>query len=542
MFVFRTNNYLSKSNMSNSKYYTVVDVVPSGFKPYDGTWEDTANRKWVSLADRSLKGMVEVAIDCIRDQNTPKNILVLFFQRFVGGVPLNIIRGYLDEILQEARAQRWNKVSFSTCWFTPTHQKVWQQVADFNALVHGGNELMGRARVNIHRAVMTRVSEDSYQLRSRWSMWAEPQMGLALGFHLSHEGMVKVVDMVHEVLDTSFKMKRKRSSSESEAVFPPPLHKTPGWNKNRFMLRLLEDKGLIRIERKAGERRERRSLMSNQQMTGYQDWHVYKTHGELPRFQQREGILEAMVYMWNRADKVPVWVDDEEECAADEVVATNDVLVESEVVVEKEVVVEEAIEAFEGLEVEKVKGTEVVQDDGEESDGDDPYDPEGWTANKDIVIEINNDMFIDGNGEDEVFVEDSVVEQQSIEKDVEEKGVATGGVQDIVSGEEKEDTKYNEDDNNVSWLLNRLKHTERKFKVEKEKAKAYKADLAKEKVALVREKASVKFWREQVAVKEERIEELEKENNRLEETKKFERNAYKARTAFPGRKERRNCY
>ena len=268
-----------------SRYYTVVDVIFAGFKPYDGMWEDTPNRKWVSLADRSLKGMVEVTIDAIRDQNTPKNILVMFFQRFIGGVPISVIRGYLDEIMQEARAQRWNKVSFSTCWFTPTHQKVWQQVADFNSLVHGGNELMGRSRVNIHRSLMVPISELSYRLRSRWSMWAEPQLGLALGFHLSHEGMRKVVDTVHEVLDTAFKMKRKRSSSESEIVFPPPLHKTPGWNKNRFMLRLMEDKGLIKLERKAGERRERRMLMSNQQMTGYQKWHIYQQHGELPRFQ-----------------------------------------------------------------------------------------------------------------------------------------------------------------------------------------------------------------------------------------------------------------
>ncbi len=90
--------------------------------------------------------------------------------------------------------------------------------------------------------------------------------------------------------------------------------------------------------------------------------------------------------------------------------------------------------------------------------------------------------------------------------------------------------KYNEDGNDkVARLLNRLKNTDRKLKVEKEKEKAmtYKADLAKEKVALAREKALVKFWKQQSE---------ENENNRLEKSRKFKRNSYKARRAFPGRK------
>ena len=481
-----------------AKFYHICDVVLASFRPYEGLWTDGERRKWISLADRTLKSMVEVALDMIRDQNTPKNILIMFFQKSIGGVPIRVVRGYMDEILAEARSQRWNKVSFSTCWFVPTHQKIWDQVGEFNALAHNANELMGRARVNIHRSLMSRVSEDSYKLRNRLAMWAEPQMGLSLGYHLSYEGVKNVVGQVLNVLDTGFKMKRKRSSSEPEAHTPPSLDKTPGWKNNSFMMRILEDKGLLRVVRQPGQRRPRRQLMSYQKMPGSENWQVFLKHGELPRYQQREGVLEAMILMWNKADAIPVWDFEEEVVVEKEVV--KDVVVESEAV-------EVAVEALE------VNG-----------DDDAPYDPEDWIATDDIVVEFDNKVNVRDDNEVEC-AEGAVAQEVVVAHD-------DSVVQDDVFETPENKTKYNEDDKDdkdVEWLLNRLQEKERRAKVDKEKIRAYRLDIEKGKVALAREKASVKFYKQQVEGKDAKIEQLERELASMEDTRRFERNAYKAR-------------
>ncbi|MCP3667597.1 MAG: hypothetical protein GY696_34745, partial [Gammaproteobacteria bacterium] len=273
-----------------------------------------------------------------------------------------------------------------------------------------------------------------------------------------------MVRQVVNVLDTGFKMKRKCSSSEPEAHSPPSLDKTPGWKNNSFMMRILEDKGLLRVVRKPGQRRPRRQLMSYQKMPGSENWHVFLKHGQLPRYQQREGVLEALIYMWNKADEIPVW-DFEEE-----------VVVESEVV--KDVVVESEAAAI-----------EVAVEACEVNEGDDsPYDPEEWIASNDIVVEFDNKVNV--QDENEVECAEGAVAQEIV--------VAHDDCveQDDVFETPEDKTKYNEDekdDKDVEWLLNRLQEKERRCKVDKEKIRAYRLDIEKGKVALAREKASVKF-------------------------------------------------
>ena len=261
------------------------------------------------------------------------------------------------------------------------------------------------------------------------------------------------------------------------------------------MMRILEDKGLLRVVRQPGQRRPRRQLMSYQKMPGSENWQVFLKHGELPRYQQREGVLEAMILMWNKADAIPVWDFEEEVVVEKEVV--KDVVVESEAV-------EVAVEALE------VNG-----------DDDAPYDPEDWIATDDIVVEFDNKVNVRDDNEVEC-AEGAVAQEVVVAHD-------DSVVQDDVFETPENKTKYNEDDKDVEWLLNRLQEKERRAKVDKEKIRAYRLDIEKGKVALAREKASVKFYKQQVEGKDAKIEQLEREIASMEDTRRFERNAYKAR-------------
>ena len=88
-----------------SNHFRVHDYVLASYKPYDGLWEDSENRKWISMANKSLREMVDVTLTAIRDTTVPKNILVIFFQKYVGGISLPVLRGYVREIVDEARGQ-----------------------------------------------------------------------------------------------------------------------------------------------------------------------------------------------------------------------------------------------------------------------------------------------------------------------------------------------------------------------------------------------------------------------------------------------------
>ena len=499
-----------------AKHFKIVDLIYASFRPADELWQDTEDRRWLSMAGMRLKDQVEHTIDAIRDQSVPKNILILFFQQWIGGTPLNIIRGYMNEILDEARAQKWNRICFSTCWYTPSHEKVWHSVTDYNTMAQRTNELMGRSRVNIHRAVMSRISEFSYKLRSRLAMWAEPQMGLALGYHLSHEGMKSVLKMVHEVMDTAFSMKKRKRSERSyrdEPDCPPPLSQTPGWNKNKFMRQLLADRGLVPDVRKRGEKRLK---MSTQKIPGADSWHVFVTHGPLNRFDEREGILEAIIHLWNRKDKMPVWGAEEDEI--------EDVVVE-------EVVDNAVVEGVVDNEVVEDVVKEVVVDGDAVDDGEAPYDPEEWIANSDIEIEFHNDLCVQmpevemGVQEMEIKEHDNGdgQEEGEVKMDSEKEKVKEQKVERKEHKEKKRTEKENSnEDQDVEWLLNRLKNTERMVKVQKEKCKVYKKDLEGKEVAVAREKASVKFWKQQYDGKKEEMEKLEAEVQRLSDLLSYE--------------------
>ena len=324
-------------------------------------------------------------------------------------------------------------------------------------------------------------------------------MGLALGNHLSYEGVAAVVRQVERAFEMSFRCGEKKKAriekgEDEKPDLPPSLQHTPGWGKNKFMRQMMAARGIIRDERQRGERRLQ---MSTQKMTGSDEWWVFRTHGPLLRYQQREGILQAMMLLLKRSDKVPSWLRGEE------------VLVEEEIVVVEERAV-------------------TIQDSEDE-----PYDPEeAWIANADLEIEFQNDLKIIGDDEESfevVNVDGEVAVAMAVE--VEEKVVVEKGVEPEME-KEKAKRNCNEDEygeDNVEWLLERLREVERKYKVEKEKNKAMKAEIRCKEKDVLKEQATVRLFRSRAAEKDQRVEELEQKFQRVNDKWKFMRNTYQAR-------------
>ena len=479
-----------------AKYFQVVDLVLAPFRPMEGMWEDTESRKWVSMADKDLQTMVDYTIECIRDKTTPKNILVMYLQKFLGGTPHQTIQRHMDRIVEEAKGQRWTKICFSTAWFTPTHEKIWEDIGEYNKLAHLANESLKVSRVNLHKALMSPVTPGSYKLRNRFAMWLEAQLGLSLGLHLSYEGMMAVIRQVKRALDKAFSMgDRKESTKEADSESPPSLSVTPGWCRNKFMRQTMARKGLIPDERRRGER----SLtFSTQRMRGSENWFIYKEHGSLERFQQREGMCAAMIHLQKKVDVMPLWAENGEPELQG--IAINDV-----------------------MDLGSVKEGEQDAEQGVEDDENAPYDPEeAWTANTDIEVTIVNELAA-GN---EVHTEDAQLDTEEMEvvEPEKEKERAEGSEKSKDKETEKEkDCNEDENSNDVEWLLKRLRTVERKYRVEKEKSREYKSTVQAKELALVKERAVAKLYRQQSEDQEKKIDELEQEVQRVAEAMKFQR-------------------
>ena len=467
------------------KHFDIVDVVYAHFRPFDELWEDTDKRMWISLADKNLEEMTSIVKDAIFDQERPKNIICLFFQKYVGGCDNELMREYVNELVEATKAQKWNKLSIATSYFVPSHMQVWDKVGEFNKIAHDANEAMGMPRLNVHRSLMAMVLGDGSDktLRVRFSMWIEPQLGVHLGTHPSFEGVAKIVDTVVKTFDHAFKFRKPLPSrfAETRVMVPPCLSITPGYNKNNFMRHLLADRGVI--ERDRGVKRQ---IMSDQLPPGWQNWHVYRTHGNLSRYNEREGMLVAHKLLLKRSDKLPIW-NIEQEADTDN---------------------SEAVQGSTEDEMENLPPPTVDIDQLGEA-----YDPDEWVADKDLEIEFVNNQ----DGEIEVMTRRVVFLDTDDEME-----------QDKVDDQTKEEQKdYNEDENCVK----KLELAERKLTIAMERIKAYKEELERKNLIISKEKAAVKFYRHQSESKKERIEFLEKENDRIVSQYKYLKNVYKARGA-----------
>lgn len=467
-----------------NKHFDIVDVVYAHFRPFDDIWEDTNKRMWISLSDKNLEEMVTIVKDAIDDQTTPKNIICMIFQKYVGGADNDLLRDYVNEIVEATKSQKWNKCSIATAYFVPSHMQVWDKVGEFNKIAHEANQSMGMPRLNLHRALMAMVLGDGSDktLRVRYGMWIEPQLGVHLGTHPSHEGVVKIVDTVVKTFDNAFKFRKNIPSRffETRVMVPPCLSITPGYNKNSFMRHLLADRGVIK--RDTGVKRQ---LMSDQLPPGWQNWHVYRTHGNLSRYNEREGMLVAHKLLLKKADKPPVWNREQDDDA-------------------------EFSEANQGSTEDEMENLPPPTVDicqlGE------AYDPEEWIADKDLEIEFINNQ----DGETEMLTRRVVF--LDTDDEMEQEGVV---------GE----TKEKQEDCNEDEDCEDCAKKERKLTIATERIKAYKSELERKNLIISKEKAAVKFYRHQSENKNERLEFLEKENERIVAQYKYIKNVYKARGA-----------
>ena len=286
-----------------------VDVVFASFKMYEELWdEERIGKRWISLADKSAKEMTEIIIDAIRDQETSKNLVIMSYQKFVGGSNMETLKGYLNEIKEEVEAQRANKLSFSTAYFVPNHATVWNQVAEFNRFVHTLNDQMGVTRVNIHRAIMAQLSDTNKSLRIKASMWSENQLGVYLGMTPSYEACRNIAKTLITVFDKAFcdlNSVNSPRSKEPRLMVPLCLSVTPGFSDNQFMRQIMMDKLIIKSKKKPAK--DARLKCSEQRTPGWQDWKIYQIHGPMRRFDEREGALAAHKEWLKRSDPVPQW-------------------------------------------------------------------------------------------------------------------------------------------------------------------------------------------------------------------------------------------
>ena len=286
-----------------------VDLVFAHFKMFEDLWDEARlGKRWISLANKSAKEMTEVIIDAVRDQETSKNLVVMCYQKFIGGSNLDVLKGYLNEIKEEVEAQRVNKLSFSTAYFVPNHATVWNQVADFNKYVHELNDAMGVTRVNIHRAIMAQLSDTNKSLRVKASMWSENQLGVYIGCTPSYEACRNIAKTLITVFDKAFcehNIVNNPRSKEPRLLVPLCLSVTPGFCDIPFMRQVMQDKLIIKSKKKTPK--EARMKCSEQRTPGWQNWKIYQHHGPMRRFDEREGALAAHKEWLKRSDPVPVW-------------------------------------------------------------------------------------------------------------------------------------------------------------------------------------------------------------------------------------------
>ncbi len=417
-------------------------IIFGSFKLSDGVLNEARSGiTYISLADRDMKSMTETIIDAVRDQSVPKNILVTAYQKFVGGARWSVLKSFIWEIVEEVKAQKFNRLAFSTCYFVPSHEKVWHSVAVFNREAQTANESLGIARVNGHKAVMMFVSPKSKERMVNPDQWLEHQLGLHIGNHLSFEGQKNLIRFFRPVFDKTFSYNHLPARYPPEIMKPQSLAKTPGFHDIPFMRQILRAKMIIVEPTPEGERPLR--CASSYDMPGWRDWRVFKDNGKLERFSQKEGILEAAIIWAKQGDAVPDWTQMMEQDREQDVE-----------VIEEEVIVEEVVEM------------------------------EVANGNND---EIEDHLIREDDPVREVEVVNGEISLEEIE------------VLEIVGGETEQNERRN---NNEDELMRRMDELNRKLEIEIEKSTAYKNALDAQEVKVAREKAATKQWKSVVELKE----------------------------------------
>ena len=432
----------------------------ASFMMLEELWDaDRLKIEWVSLNNYDLSTMTEVIIKAINDQAQPKNLLISSYQKFVGNTDVQLLIKELKKIVDATNKQEQNTVAIATAWFVPAQMANWGATAIFNKEVYRLNDYLNIPRANLHKHLMRQVNDKDWQRMIRPSCWLEYQLGLSLGSTLSWEGLKRLKQCILNIFDYTFSRDPYRPpSGEVKHLLPPPLHETPGYLQDEYMMQILEDKGLY-VPEEPTERGERLRC-TVKRAPGWRYWDVYKKHGPMWTCESREGMLEAYLWKMNQSHSIKEWnvvvpQENMENLQVEETLAVEPTELEAAPVGEPV----KQTKAHETDEAPVVK--HVIKNLAEEV-----YD-----ISMDDVMEIK-DLSIDDSqdSDDSVFIE-------------EEKG-------------EKEKNKKNSNEMEIVKVLRRkLDEKSRLLEVAEEKLRSYKKESEGKETNLVREKATTKHYK-----------------------------------------------
>ena len=286
----------------------ILDIIFASYKMPEYILDEKVSRiKWISLKNYDLRTATDVVIDAIVDQTTKKNIVISCFQKWCGAIENSKILKCFDEIIAAQKAQKANKIVFSTFWYLPNSSSVWNKVRDLNDKVRFYNELLDMPQLCMHKMGTSWVSECDRTLRIRGMIFLEFQLGLGLGHSLSVEGLYKVKNYLMVAMDITFSPEaEKKKVRYSRAVAPPPLIETEGYRFNEFFKQELRDRNLAGRPSSTGGSRASSLTWSQRRPEGWRNWAVYRKNSCWTK-EERIRALEEHLELINRSDERPVW-------------------------------------------------------------------------------------------------------------------------------------------------------------------------------------------------------------------------------------------
>lgn len=200
--------------------------------------------EWRTLHLPSIFDTTKEILRIIRDTIVPKKIIVSIYQRYAGGLAREVIEGELRTIFEENRKIGVHQLQVPTMYFVPEHCNVWPEIGELNVFIRRETLRDNMGPFNLHRFLMKPLGS-GYTLYCKGPMWEEYRTKVGLGRTLSSEGLAKIRKFTIEQFKTGFcSINRPASRQGVREVIPPPLHVTPGWRTDDYMLDILISRGL----------------------------------------------------------------------------------------------------------------------------------------------------------------------------------------------------------------------------------------------------------------------------------------------------------
>lgn len=215
--------------------------------------------KWLAWPELNLNATTEKIKEILKS-NTPKNILVLAYQKFVGHVDVTTLEKHLNEISRLAM-ESIHQLAFGCFYYVPQFERVWSMYTQLNMHVRLLNLNMGLSPCNMHKSFLISYNKGRV-FYVRPNLFAEYIKESGVGETLSYAGYVRVKDSSLKYLYKAFEEEdRPVSQALAKDVEPPPLFLSPGYKSKPSMQKFIKESGLRQPSRSnmvgSGERVER---------------------------------------------------------------------------------------------------------------------------------------------------------------------------------------------------------------------------------------------------------------------------------------------